>query len=174
MIHAIEGRTPRIAQSAFTAWNCEIAGDVEIAEYASIWFGAVARADLASIGIGSFCNIQDNAVIHVDRGLPCVIGNYCTVGHGAVLHGCSIGDEALIGMGAIVLSGASIGPGSIVGAGALVTQGKKFPPGSLVVGSPARVMRKLSEEERSGIRESALRYVELAKRVPMDYSEIER
>jgi carbonic anhydrase/acetyltransferase-like protein (isoleucine patch superfamily) len=137
MIHAILGRTPRIAQSAFAAWNCEIAGDAEIAEYASVWFGAVARADLAAIRIGSFCNIQDNAVIHVDRDMPCALGDYCSVGHGAVLHGCSVGNEVLIGMGAIILSGASIGEGSIVGAGALVTQGKSFPPRSLIVGSPA-------------------------------------
>jgi carbonic anhydrase/acetyltransferase-like protein (isoleucine patch superfamily) len=174
MIHSIEGQSPRIAETAFAAWNCEVAGDAEIGDYSSVWFGAVARADLASIRVGSFSNIQDNAVIHVDRGMPCSIGDYCTIGHGAVLHGCVISNEVIIGMGAIILSGAQIGEGSIVGAGALVTQGKKFPPRSLIVGSPARVTRRVSDDEFSGIRESALRYVELAKRVPLDYSEIDR
>jgi carbonic anhydrase/acetyltransferase-like protein (isoleucine patch superfamily) len=127
MIHSIEGQSPRIAETAFAAWNCEVAGDAEIGDYSSVWFGAVARADLASIRVGSFSNIQDNAVIHVDRGMPCSIGDYCTIGHGAVLHGCLVSNEVIIGMGAIILSGAQIGEGSIVGAGALVTQGKPGP-----------------------------------------------
>ncbi len=164
MIHDFEERRPTIHASAFVAWNAEVAGDVELAEGASVWYGAVLRADIARITIGKDTNVQDGSVIHVDRDKPCVLGKGVTVGHRAVLHSCSVGDYALIGMGAIVLDGAEIGPESIVGAGALVTQGKRFPPRSMILGSPAKVVRELTDEEAQSLHRHAEEYAELAQR----------
>jgi carbonic anhydrase/acetyltransferase-like protein (isoleucine patch superfamily) len=160
MIHAIGPSTPRVDGSAFVAWNAEVAGDVRVGAGASIWFSASVRGDIAPIEIGDRSNVQDGAVVHVDTGIPCRIGADVTVGHGAILHSCVVGDGALIGMGAIVLNGAEIGAGSIVGAGALVTQGKKFPPRSLIIGSPAAVKRELSDEEVAANLRNAAHYVE--------------
>ena len=151
-------KTPEIAENVFTAPDAVILGDVQIEEECSIWFHAVVRAEAESIRIGRGSNIQDNAVIHVDAGHPVRIGTGVTIGHGAIIHGCSIGDNTLIGMGAILLNGCTIGAGSLVAAGALVTQGAVIPPGSLVVGSPARVVRSLRPEEAAELLQSAETY----------------
>lgn len=173
MIHAIGPQCPRIDGSAFVAWNAEVAGDVVVGSGASIWFSASVRGDIAPIEIGDRSNIQDGAVVHVDHGIPCRIGTDVTVGHGAILHSCVVGDGALIGMGAIVLNGAEIGEGSIVGAGALVTQGKKFPPRTLILGSPAKAARELSAEESAGNLSNAAHYVEGGREAKSSYREIE-
>ena len=164
MIHSFEGRTPRIHETAYVAWNAEVEGSVDLAEGASVWYGAVLRADVASIRIGERTNVQDQAVLHVDSGMDCVLGNEVTVGHGAVVHACTVGDRCLVGMGAVILDGAEIGEESIVGAGALVTQGKKFPPRSMILGSPAKAVRELRPEEVRSLGEHARLYAELAER----------
>ncbi|PKL07829.1 MAG: gamma carbonic anhydrase family protein, partial [Spirochaetae bacterium HGW-Spirochaetae-7] len=120
MIHAIGGDEPDIDASAFVAWNAEVAGDVSIGKDASIWFGTIIRADIAAVTIGAGTNLQDGVVVHVNRNQPCVIGDSVTVGHRALLHGCTVGDNSLVGMGAIMLNGSEVGPGSIIGAGSLV------------------------------------------------------
>lgn len=172
MIHAIGELKPRVHPSAYVAWNAELAGDVSLSADVSVWFSASVRADIAPVSIGEGSNIQDGAVVHVDTGVPCAIGSGVTVGHGAILHSCTVGDNALIGMGAIVLNGAEIGEGSIVGAGALVTQGKRFPPRSLILGSPAKLARELTEEEVAANIRNARHYVELAREAPSAYREL--
>ncbi|HET7839018.1 MAG TPA: gamma carbonic anhydrase family protein [Rectinemataceae bacterium] len=164
MIHGFEDKTPRIDESAFVAWNAEVAGDVELGEGVSVWYGAVLRADVAPIRAGRLSNIQDGSVIHVDKGVPAILGEGVTLGHRVIIHGARIGDWTLIGMGAIVLDRAEIGSESIVGAGALVTQGKKFPPRSLILGSPAKVVRPLTAEEVLNLHDHAAAYSVLAKR----------
>ncbi len=164
MIHSFEEKSPKIDESAFVAWNAEVAGDVELGEGVSVWYGAVLRADVAPIRAGRLCNIQDGSVIHVDKGVPTVLGEGVTLGHRVIIHGARIGDWSLIGMGAIVLDRAEIGSESIVGAGARVTQGKKFPPRSLILGSPARVIRALTAEEILNLHDHASAYSLLAKR----------
>jgi carbonic anhydrase/acetyltransferase-like protein (isoleucine patch superfamily) len=173
MIHAIGPKKPQIADSAFIAWNAEVAGDVRIGTGASVWFSASVRGDIAPIDIGDESNIQDGAVVHVDTGIPCRIGKRVTVGHGAILHSCIVGDGTLIGMGAIVLNGAEIGPGCIVGAGALVTQGKQFPPRTLIIGSPAVAKREVTEEEAAASLRNAEHYVEGGKEAKEAYTEIQ-
>ena len=163
MIHSIKSASPDIAQTVFVACNAEIIGDVCVGENSGIWFGAVLRADVGPIRIGKNTNIQDGVVIHEDSDFPCIIGNDVTVGHRAVLHGCNIGDGCLIGMGAIILDGAKIGENCIVGAGSLVLQGKEFPSNSLIIGSPARAIRQVSQEELDNIRKGVITYVKLAK-----------
>lgn len=148
----------------FVADNATIVGDVEIGEDASIWFSAVVRGDRESIVVGKGSNIQDNAVIHGSPGYPVRIGERVSVGHGAILHGCIVSDEVLIGMGAIVMNGAVIGSGSIIGAGAVITEVKVIPPHSLVLGVPGKVMRETSEEERASILKNATDYQVLATR----------
>jgi gamma-carbonic anhydrase len=172
MIHSFEGARPDIAKAAFIAWNAEILGGVSLGEGASVWYGAVLRADLASIRLGAGSNAQDGSVFHVDEGQDCVLGDYVTVGHGAVVHACTVGDRCLVGMGAVILDGAAVGEDSIVGAGSLVTQGKVFPPRSLILGSPAKVVRSLTDEEVAGLRKHAEAYVELARRVAKGCREI--
>ena len=133
-------------------------GDVLVSELASIWFGAVLRGDNERISVGAGSNIQENAVLHTDMGYPLSIGAGCTIGHKAMLHGCTIGDNSLIGMGATVLNGAKIGRNCLIGAGALVTEGKEIPDGSLVVGAPGKVVRALDDDAIDKLRESALSY----------------
>jgi len=164
MIHGFEGKCPQIPESAFVAWNAEVSGEVELGEGASVWFGAVLRGDLAPIKVGKDSNVQDGAVLHVSPGIGCSLGEGVTVGHGAIVHACAVGDYCLIGMGAIVLDGAEIGAESIVGAGSLVTQGKRFPPRSMVFGSPAKLVRELTEDEVRDLHEHATAYRELAAR----------
>jgi carbonic anhydrase/acetyltransferase-like protein (isoleucine patch superfamily) len=163
MVHDIGDKRPEIAKDAFIAWNAEVAGEVTLAEETSVWFSATVRGDLARITVGRGTNIQDGATLHVDAGLPLVIGDRVTVGHNAVLHGCIVEDDCLIGMGAVILSGARIGRESIVGAGALVTEGKVFPPRSVILGSPAKTSRSVDDAGVERIRENGRAYVGLAR-----------
>jgi carbonic anhydrase/acetyltransferase-like protein (isoleucine patch superfamily) len=163
MIHTIRNKAPRIADSAFIAWNAEVAGEALVGEDSSVWYGATLRADLAPVRVGERTSIQDGAVLHVNFDMPCTVGDDCTIGHGAVIHGCSVGNACLIGIGAIILNGASIADECIVGAGALVTEGKSFPPRSLIIGSPARLARTVTDEEVAKIRKNAATYVGLAR-----------
>jgi len=163
MIYAYKEHTPDVKQAAFVAESAEIAGEVYAEQDSSFWFHVSVRGDLAPVYIGKGSNIQDNTVLHVADDLPVKIGENVTIGHNAIIHACSIGDNCLIGMGAIVLDGAEIGKESIVGAGALVTQHKKFPPHSLLIGSPAKVARELTQEEVDSIRRNSTEYIELAK-----------
>ena len=163
-IYELDGVAPEVAASAWVADSAEVMGNVRLAEDASIWFGAVVRGDCESISIGEGSNIQDASVLHADLGKPLVVGRHVTVGHQVMLHGCTIGDETLIGIGATVLNGAKIGKNCLVGARALVTEGKEFPDGSMILGSPAKVVRQLTPEQIEGLRRSAAHYVENAER----------
>jgi carbonic anhydrase/acetyltransferase-like protein (isoleucine patch superfamily) len=164
MIRAYRGVVPKIAASAYIDQSAQVIGDVVVGERSSIWPNVAARGDVNSVRIGDDTNIQDNSVLHCDAGLyPLHIGNRVTVGHMAMLHGCTIEDDCLIGIGAVVLSGAKIGSGSAVAAGAVVPEGAEVPPGSMVMGVPARVKRQVTEEERERFRQNALHYVESAR-----------
>ncbi len=157
------GKSPRVDSDAWVAPTATVIGDVDIAAEASVFYGAVVRADTATITLGPRSNLQDLVAVHADAGFPTVVGAAVTVGHGAILHGCVIEDGCLIGMGAIILNGAVVGAESLVAAGALVVGGQQIPPRSLVAGSPAKVRRQLSEAELQGNRDNADRYVELAR-----------
>ena len=161
-LYDLDGLAPQLAPGAWAAPSADLIGDVRLGPRASVWFGAVIRADNTPILIGEESNFQDGAVGHSDPGAPLTIGARVTVGHQAILHGCTVEDEALIGMGARILNGAVIGSQCIVGAGALVTEGKAFEPRSLIVGSPARAIRALSDEQVALLRESASHYAEKA------------
>lgn len=163
LITAMGGQEPDIDPSAFTAPTSVVIGEVTMAAGSSVWYHAVLRADCGPIVIGAGSNIQDNCSVHVDPGFPVTVGERVSVGHNAVLHGCTVEDDVLIGMGATVLNGAHIGTGSLVAAQALVPQGMRVPPGSLVAGVPAKVKRQLTEEELDGVKFNAVGYVELAK-----------
>ena len=153
-------KKPVIDPSAFVAPNATVRGNVTVGEHCSVFFGAVIRAERDAIQIGEGTNIQDNCVLHVDEGFPMTVGRGCTVGHGAILHGCTVGDNSLIGMGAVVLNGAVIGKNCIIGAGALVPQNAVIPDGSLAVGCPTKVRRAVTEEDIAANRRSAAFYVE--------------
>lgn len=163
-IYELDSVAPRIAESAWVADSAQVMGNVELADDASIWFGAVVRGDTEVIRIGRGSNIQDCSVLHADIGQPLTIGDNVTVGHQVMLHGCTIGDGSLIGIGAVVLNGARIGKGSIVGAGSLVTEGKEFPDGSMILGSPAKAVRELSPDQQNALKMSAIHYIENARR----------
>ncbi len=158
---ALDGMTPRLGSRAFVADGAILVGDVEVGDDSSVFYNAVLRGDLAPIRIGKRTNIQDNVTVHVSTGVPTVIGDEVTVGHNAVLHACTIDDNVMVGMGAIVMDGAHIKKNCIVGAGAIVTQGKEFPENSLVLGAPAHVVRELTTEEIEGVRGGVDRYVEI-------------
>ena len=160
----LDGKAPRLAAEAWAAPSADLVGDVLLGERASVWFGAVVRADNGTISIGAGSNIQDGAVCHSDPDAPLTIGIGVTVGHKAILHGCTVGAGCLIGMGATILNHAVIGEGCIVGAGALVTEKKTFPPNSLIVGSPARVVRGLGPEAKVALKASAELYAAKATR----------
>lgn len=160
----IDGQAPSFGDGAWAAPSADLIGDVRLGARASIWFGAVIRADNTPIMIGDESNVQDGAVGHSDPGAPLVIGAGVTVGHQAILHGCTVQDGALVGMGARVLNGAVIGAQCLVGAGALVTEGKVFEPRMLIVGSPARAIRALSEAEVAALAVSAAHYADKAAR----------
>jgi len=153
-----------MAASAWVADSAQVMGNVALADNASVWFGAVLRGDTETIRIGRNSNIQDGSVLHADVGKPLVVGDNVTVGHMVMLHGCTIGDGSLIGIGAVVLNGAKIGKGCLVGARSLVTEGKEFPDGSMIMGSPAKVVRQLEPEQRAGLLMSAAHYVQNAAR----------
>ena len=160
-IYRLGDRTPRLPAegSYWVAPGAQLIGDVEIGEGVGIWFNATVRGDNEPIQIGARTNIQDGAVLHSDYGAPLTIGAGCTIGHAAIIHGCTIGNNVLVGMGATILNKAMIGADSLVGANALVTEGKQFPPRSLIVGAPAKVVRELTDEEVEGLRRAADEYV---------------
>ncbi|MBY0454681.1 MAG: gamma carbonic anhydrase family protein [Burkholderiaceae bacterium] len=163
-IYELDGTAPQVAATAWVADSAQVIGTVTLGEQASVWFGAVVRGDTDSITIGAGSNIQDASVLHADVGQPLVVGERVTVGHKVVLHGCTIGDESLIGIGAVVLNGARIGKNCLVGAGALVTEGKEFADGSMIIGSPAKAVRQLTPEQIQGLRQSAQHYIDNAGR----------
>ena len=163
-LYSLDELTPRLGDGAWAAPSADLIGDVQLGQRASVWFGAVIRADNTPIIVGDDSNIQDGAVCHSDAGFPLTIGARVTVGHQAILHGCTIHDDCLIGLGARILNGAVIESECIVGAGALVTEGKKFESGSLIVGAPARVVRQLTDGEKQMLRASAAHYAEKAER----------
>ena len=163
-IYTLDGIAPQLAASAWVADSAQVIGQVSLAADSSVWFGTVVRGDTDSITIGAGSNIQDACVLHADAGQPLVVGERVTVGHHVTLHGCTIGDESLIGIGAVVLNGARIGKNCLVGAGSLVTEGKQFPDGSMIMGSPAKVVRQLSPEQIDGLRHSAQHYMDNARR----------
>ena len=163
MIKEFTGKTPDVKNASFIAENASVIGDVVLAGGTSVWFNAVLRADVDKIVIGENSNVQDNCTVHCTEGYPVVIGKNVTVGHNAVVHGCTIGDNSLIGMNATVLDGAKIGKNCIVGAGALVTERKEFPDNSLIIGVPAKAVKALDENAVKGNVENAKHYTELAK-----------
>lgn len=155
-------KKPTLGQRVFIARGAVVLGDVTLGDHASVWFNAVLRADINRIVVGHHSNIQDNSVLHLADDFGCIIGNHVTVGHSAVVHACTIGDEVLVGMGATILDGAVIGEQCLIGARALVVPGMKIPPGSLVLGSPAKVARALKPEERAALKGWAEKYVEVS------------
>lgn len=167
-LYALGDITPEVAADAWIAPGCHVIGKVRIGARASVWFGSTLRGDNELIELGDGSNIQENCVLHTDIGYPLTIGAGCTIGHKAMLHGCSIGPDTLIGMGATVLNGATIGRGCLIGAGALITEGKDIPDGSLVMGAPGKVVRTLDDDARQKLQASALHYAENAARFARD------
>ncbi|HEX5737939.1 MAG TPA: gamma carbonic anhydrase family protein [Hydrogenophaga sp.] len=163
-IYELDGVAPRVADSAWVADSAQVMGNVVLAEDSSVWFGATLRGDTETITVGRGSNVQDGSVMHADIGFPLTLGDNVTIGHMVMLHGCTIGDESLIGIGATVLNGANIGKNCLVGAGSLVTEGKTFPDGSMIMGSPAKLVKTLTPEQIEGLRRSAQHYVENAQR----------
>lgn len=161
-LYPFAGTTPAVHDSVFVAPTASIIGNATLARDSSAFYGVSVRADTAAISVGEGSNLQDNVVLHADPGFPCTVGEHVSVGHAAVVHGCTVEDDCLIGMGATVLNGAVIGAGSLVAAGAVVLEGTVVPPRSLVAGVPGKVRRELTEEEYDGVRANAARYRELA------------
>ena len=163
-LYQLDDLAPALADTAWVADSAQVIGNVTLAEGSSVWFGVVIRGDTEAISIGRASNIQDNSVLHADHGMPLVIGEHVTVGHQVMLHGCTVGDGSLIGIGAVVLNGAKIGKNCLVGAGALVTEGKEFPDGCMILGSPAKAVRQLSEGQIEALKLSAQHYMDNARR----------
>jgi carbonic anhydrase/acetyltransferase-like protein (isoleucine patch superfamily) len=164
-LHPYGDRVPTVHPTAFIAPGARVVGDVELGPRASVWFNATVRGDRDRVVIGAETNVQDGAVLHVDEGAPCLVGARSTIGHNAVVHGCRIGDSCLVGMGAVVLSGAVIGEESLVAAGALVAPAREFEPRSMIVGSPARIVRQLTDEDVARLIKPGVRhYLEFAER----------
>lgn len=163
-IYELDGNAPQLAEGAWVAESAEVIGKVELHKNASVWPKVVIRGDNDLIQIGEGSNVQDASVLHTDPGYPLFIGKNVTIGHQVMLHGCSVGDGSLIGIGAVVLNGAKIGKGCLVGAGALVTEGKEFPDGSMIIGSPAKAVKELTAEQMAGISDISGRYVKNAQR----------
>lgn len=157
-LYALDGVTPQISEDSWVAPDANLIGDVVLEAGASVWFGATLRGDNEVIRVGAGSNIQENSVLHTDMGYPLTIGAGCTIGHKAMLHGCTIGENSLIGMGATVLNGAKIGKNCLIGANALITEGKEIPDGSLVMGAPGKVVRQLDDAAIEGLRKSAEGY----------------
>ena len=162
-MYKVNGRAPQVGAAAFVADNATLAGDVTLAEESSVWYGAVLRADTGRITVGAGSNVQDNAVLHTGPELDVVVGRNVSIGHSAVVHGCTVGDDCLIGMHATILNGAVIGAGSLVAAGALVTENAVIPAGSLVVGVPGKVVRTVSEKQKASIAANGEEYRHLAE-----------
>lgn len=163
-LYELDGVAPQMADSAWVADSAQVMGRVSLGAGSSVWFGAVLRGDTESITVGAGSNVQDGSVLHADLGFPLVVGERVTVGHQVMLHGCTIGDGSLIGIGAVILNGAVLGRHCLVGAGALVTEGKSFPDGSMILGSPAKVVRQLTPEQIEGLERSAQHYQDNARR----------
>ena len=163
-LYELDGVAPKLAPGAWVADSAEVIGKVVLGEDASIWFGAVLRGDNETLTIGRNSNVQDLSVVHSDHGSPTMIGDNVTIGHQVMLHGCTIGDNSLIGIQAVILNNAKIGRNSIVGAGSVVTEGKEFPDNSLIIGSPAKVVRTLDDATAAKLRQSAEHYVDNARR----------
>ena len=163
-VYSLDQVTPKVDPTAWVAESAEVMGNVVLEADSSVWFNAVLRGDNEPIHIGRGSNIQDGCVLHSDHGQPLTVGQNVTVGHQVMLHGCTIGDESLIGIGAVVLNGVRIGKNCLVGAGSLVTEGKEFPDGSMILGSPAKAVRQLSPEQIEGLRRSARGYQQNARR----------
>ncbi|HEY4067362.1 MAG TPA: gamma carbonic anhydrase family protein [Burkholderiaceae bacterium] len=171
-VYQLDTLTPRLAETAWVADSAQVIGNVELAEGASIWFGAILRGDNELMRIGKNSNVQDGSMLHSDPGFPLTLGENVTIGHHVMLHGCTIGDGTLIGIKSVVLNGAKIGKNSVVGAGSLVTEGKEFPDNSMIMGSPARVVRVLTPEQVAGFARAAAHYVENAQRYAAGLSRI--
>ena len=163
-IYQLDDLTPSIHPTAWVADSAQVIGQVVLEENVSIWFGVILRGDNDVISIGKGSNIQENSVLHIDRGHPLVIGENVTIGHQVMLHGCTVGDNSLVGIGAVVLNDAKIGKNCLVGAGSLVTEGKEFADGSLIMGSPAKAVRQMSPEQIESLKSNAQHYVENAAR----------
>ena len=163
-LYQLQDQQPTVHETAWVADSAQVMGAVTIQAQASVWFGCTVRGDTETITIGEGSNVQDGSVLHADHGMPLTVGKHVTVGHMVMLHGCTIGDESLIGIGAVVLNGARIGRNCLVGAGSLVTEGKEFPDGSMIMGSPAKVVRQLTPEQIEGLRRSAQGYIANAER----------
>lgn len=171
-IYELDGKRPTLAEDSWVAPDANVVGNVTLEEGGSIWFGCTIRGDNEPIVIGKGSNVQESTVMHTDPGCPLTIGENCTIGHKAMLHGCTIGDNSLIGMGATVLNGARIGKNCLIGAGALITEGKEIPDGSLVMGSPGKVVRELTDTAIQGLTGSALHYQENMRRFRAGLKEI--
>ena len=162
MVIPFENMVPETADALFIAWNAHVCGNVRLGKDSSVWYGTTLRGDIAPITIGEGTNFQDNSVGHISTDIPLIIGNFVTIGHGVILHSCTIADHCLIGMGATLLDNVEIGEFSIVAAGSLVPPGKKFPPRSLIMGNPARVVRGITPDDEKNIQANAQRYIENA------------
>ena len=171
-VYELDGVAPRLAETAWVADSAQVIGRVEMAEGASVWFGTVVRGDSDVIRIGRGSNVQDACVLHTDEGIPLTLGDNVSVGHQVMLHGCTVGDGSLIGIGAVVLNRAKIGKNCLVGAGALVTEGKEFPDGSMILGSPARVVKQLTPEQIAGLQGIAQHYRDNAVRYRRGFRKI--
>ena len=166
MIKTLNNKIPRIHESCFIVEQCLISGNVIMGEKSNVWFYAVMRADVNKITIGKYTNIQDGAIIHVSEKYPTIIGDYVTVGHGAKLHGCIVHDNALVGIGSVILDGAEIGKGAFIAAGTVIPPNKKIPENVVVVGNPCKIIREVSEEERASVLDGCKKYAEI---YPIDY-----
>lgn len=171
-VYALDGVVPKLANDAYVAPNAQVIGHVELGEGSSVWFGAVLRGDNDLIKIGARSNVQDNSVLHTDPGLPLIVGEGVIIGHQVMLHGCDIGDNTLIGIGATVLNGAKIGKNCLIGAHALITEGKEIPDNSMVIGAPGKVIKTLSESQIAMLKLNADVYVANAKRYKSGLSEL--
>lgn len=171
-IYTLAGKSPRINKTSWIAPDANIIGNVILGVRTSVWFCVTLRGDNEVIDIGAGSNVQENTVVHTDIGYPLIIGENCTIGHKVMLHGCKIGNNSLIGMGAIILNGATIGDNCLIGAGALITENKVIPDGSLVMGTPGKIVRELDAAAIQGLRNSALHYQENANRFSNELREV--
>ena len=171
-IYELDGHTPQLGQNAYVADSAQVIGKVTLEENASVWFGTIIRGDSERIRIGRNSNVQDGSVLHADEGVPLTLGENVSVGHKVMLHGCTVGDGSLIGIGAVVLNHAKIGRNCLVGAGALVTEGKEFPDGSMILGSPAKAVKQLTPEQIAGLQRIAQHYVDNAERYRKGFKKI--